>query len=139
MNVSRDLIIYFDLGILPEKPMLGRRRKPKARERLLWTILMYVGVVVGVFAEYISGLYGPRGRFDFSLFDPFQVVFALIIATLIFPQIFPKVFGKMKIDEAEANDEPASVRYVVQFCVAFQNGFFWQALVERIVRSISGQ
>jgi len=139
MEVLENLVKYFDLGIVPEKPMLGgRRKKARAKQRFLWTILIYIGVFLGVVAEHMLDLYASESGLDFSSFDPSLALFALIIATLIFPQVFPKVFGKMKMEDAEIGDEPPSVRYVVQFCVAFQNGFFWQALIARIVQSMSG-
>ena len=49
---------YFDLGLLPPEPELGKkdakRRKKQAQKRLRLTILMYLGIVVGILAENLQ-------------------------------------------------------------------------------------
>jgi len=128
------LVKYFDLGLFPERPVLGSaRKKARARKRLWWTLLMYIGVVLGVLGEYVLSLFGAGGKFEVSLLDPFRMVFALIIATVIFPQVFPKIFGKMELQEAD--DLPVEKR-LLQFFIAFQNGFFWPSFIKAFVQMI---
>lgn len=130
------LLNYFDLGILPPEPVLGKKGKRSEEQRrrelkkLLWTLLMYGGVFLGILAENWLELYNTKSAWEWE-----RVVVAVIIATLTFPQVFPKLFAKQEPD-TEDGESPAQWRFV-QFCVAFQNGFFWQALVGQISKAFA--
>ncbi|MBK6647466.1 MAG: hypothetical protein IPG44_17260 [Anaerolineales bacterium] len=60
---------------------------------------------------------------------PGFLLIAIVIATVIFPVVFPKVFAKMPARARKAEGG----WFIVQLCVAFQNGFFWQALLGLII------
>lgn len=133
---------YFDLGILPlAEPTLGgakkkqakdARRKALARKRLWLTLLMYLGVCLGVLAQAFMSILGSGQPLSWATIGPGSILLSLIVATVIFPQVFPKVFGKMEEQMASGGEDLGAGRRVVQFCVAFQNGFFWQALLKSI-------
>jgi hypothetical protein len=121
------LLNYFDLGLLPDELTLGPKEKAAkarlARQRFWLTLVMYFGVFLGVLGEQFLGLLKANQSLSWStLFSP-RLLIALIVAILIFPQVFPKVFGKMSSTKADG------YRHFLQFCIAFQNGFFWQALL----------
>ena len=133
---------YFDLGILPlAEPTLGSarkklaketRRKAQARKRLWLTVLMYLGVCLGVMAQVLMSTLGAGQPFNWATAGPGSILLSLIVATVVFPQVFPKVFGKMDERLASSGSDLGAGKRVIQFCVAFQNGFFWQALLASI-------
>lgn len=121
---------YFNLDLMPEEPVLGSKNKDekqrRARRRTWLTIRMYLAAWLGVISQRLLTLYHEGQPFDWDHFDPIYLMIALIIATVIFPLVFPRAFVKM----------PKHTRWVgtqswrmVQFCIAFQQGFFWQALL----------
>jgi len=123
---------YFDLGLMPEEPELGSKsqkaQKKKNINRLLITLLMYVFVWLGIMGQKLLELQQAGLPFTWKSLGHSEPLVALVIATAIFPVVFPKIFAKM----------PARARHAeggwlfVQLCVAFQNGFFWQALLSLI-------
>jgi len=137
------LLDHFDLGILPPaEPTLGgeekdgakrkARRRARARKRLWFTLLMYFGVFLVVLGEAVMSLFKSGKPFDWEIFGPGRFLLALVIATVIFPQVFPKVFGKMEEETVGSKGDLGVDKRVVQFCIAFQNGFFWQALLKSV-------
>ncbi len=122
MNLMLDVLKYFDLGILPSKPVLGK----KGSSRLWLTLAMYLGVILGVLGENWLSLIKVNQPLGLATFGTDRVLFAVIIATAVFPSVFPKVFGK----ESASHTTVPILRHFLQFCIAFQNGFFWQALLK---------
>jgi hypothetical protein len=121
---------YFGLGMLNRKVMLG----PSESQRIsigpiLLVLLMYLGVLLGVIAEYV--LEATRS----AAFDPIQVNFSgffkgWLVATLIFPLVCPKIFNISGIGPgSNPVSDSTPLGRVLQFFVAFENGFFWQALL----------
>ena len=115
------ILNYFSLETSQSEPTLGKSKKSK--KILRNTIAMYVGIFLGVLGKYVFTLYDPGNKFDLSLFDPFWLVIALIIAAVIFPQIYKGT--KIEIQRFGP----------LQFFIAFQNGFFWQTILEVISKS----
>jgi len=122
MNLLLAVLNYFDLGVLPPQPVLGKKKS----NRLWISLVMYCGVILGVLCENWLGLIKTNQPFSLATFGIERVLFAVIIATAVFPNVFPKVFGR---ESASQTAVPAQRRFL-QFCVAFQNGFFWQALLK---------
>ncbi|MCX6031851.1 MAG: hypothetical protein NT169_21435 [Chloroflexi bacterium] len=126
------LLHYFTLGLLEREPTLGTgKKKPPVWPQVLLMLVMYLGVLLGVIAEYLletlkaAGPTGPLGNVAFGLFK------AWLIATLLFPLVFPRVFGPMDASMVLAGADAKVPSRVLQFFVAFQNGFFWQAVLFR--------
>ena len=120
---------YFGLGMLERRVTLGPdepQRIPTGR--LLWVLLMYVGVLLGVVAEYVLGAARSSGpdKLSVSAFGFFKV---WLVATLLFPLVCPKVFSLTGNPLGAAVNENALESRALQFFVAFQNGFFWQAVL----------
>jgi len=121
---------YFDLGLAPPELTLGpadkKARAQRARRRFWLTLAMYVGVLLGVLGENL--LVRAAGEpLTLPLFDGWRVLTAVVVACVIFPQVFPRIFGRMPAGEAGGSH--SANRRILQFCIAFQNGFFWQALL----------
>lgn len=120
------ILDYFDLGFVPEEAELGTKQKStqksRRNKRLLLTLLIYLFVWLGVLGQkFLASLQAGEN----SLGQGFPVV-ALIIATALFPAVFPKTFNKRPSGMQKSDP---NVWYFLQICVAFQNGFFWQALL----------
>lgn len=132
------LLKYFDLGLLPPELTLGpsdkKARARRARQRLWLTLAMYLGVVLGVLAENLLSLVKTNVPLTWTTFNGLRVLTAAIIAIAIFPHVFPKVFGHMSAPESTAYRSAS--RHVLQFCIAFQNGFFWQALLSQLMLNV---
>jgi hypothetical protein len=127
------ILEYFDLGLLPEHAVLGTKtqnqKQKREIKRFLVTLLMYVFVWLGVLGQKILSLHQDGVSITWqALGDGFALV-ALVIATVLFPSVFPKVFVKMPVKQQNAD---AGGWFWVQCCVAFQQGFFWQALLSLI-------
>lgn len=122
---------YFDLAVLPPELTLGpadkKARARRARQRFWLTLAMYVGVLLGVLGENLLTRAAAGESLTLASFGGWHVLTAVIVACVIFPQVFPRIFGRMPV--AEAGVSPSANRHILQFCVAFQNGFFWQALL----------
>lgn len=128
------LVNYFDLGLLSTTLALGPKdeaaRAKRAWQRFWLTALMYVGVVLGVLGENLLSLLKAGTPVGWATFGGWRVLASVVIAIVIFPQVFPRVFGKRPTTEAGA---PLSGDWrFLQFCIAFQNGFFWQALISKL-------
>ena len=135
MRIIYAILDYFDLGIMPHRPILGepeedekKRAKKRARQRFWLTLAMYVGVSLGVLGENVVSLFNAGKPVDWGSFGVTRLLVALVITTVIFPQVFARIFD----EKARKRDKvPASERFV-QFCVAFQNGFFWPPFIRAI-------
>ena len=117
------ILDYFSLESNSPEPTLGKKTSAKALRN---TMTMYIGVFLGVLGKYIFSLYVPGQRLDATLLDPFWVLISLVIAAVIFPQIYKG--AKLRIQTADP----------MQFFIAFQNGFFWQSILEIISKSLTG-
>jgi hypothetical protein len=113
---------YFNLQIEPDEPQLGRRRK--SAKILRNTIVMYIGVFLGVLGRYIFANYLTGKRLDIGQLDPFWIIISLIVAAVVFPQVYKGT--KFKIEAIDP----------LQFFIAFQNGFFWQSILEVIAKGL---
>ena len=96
------LLNYFNLGILPDDPDLGKKdkatkkkRKKRKRNRLWLTIAMYLGVWLGVLGQNLLELSQADVPIIGDAFGFVRVFTALIISTVIFPLVFPRAFAKM--------------------------------------------
>lgn len=112
------LLGYFDLSLLEEneseEPTLGKKKSSKARKdqqrkKNVWTLALYFGVILGVAGQqFLANVAG---------FDYLTIVASIILGTVVFPQVYK-----------QANLNPRKPN-LMQFFVAFQNGFFWQNLM----------
>jgi hypothetical protein len=125
---------YFDLrldrpeeGLLRESGARARRRKQRRLLRQLegalqnvvvYHIIVYMGVVLGVVGKVLFSLYtdgsAPSGPI-------------VLISSIVAAVIFPRVSRDAGIDP----DNP----HPLQFFLAFQGGFFWQTLIGEIGRA----
>lgn len=125
---------YFDLGLMPDEAVLGARtvseKNRRNRNRFLVTLLMYVFVWLGILGQKVLSLYQAGLLVNWENLGQGFTLIALVIATAIFPSVFPKVFVKMPAKSQRAG---AGGWFFVQLCVAFQQGFFWQALLSLII------
>lgn len=128
------LLHYFDLGLAPDEAVLGQRTKAQKRKRnlqqLFLTFTMYVFVWLGILGQRILTLYNAGIPVNRETIRPEFLLVAFAIATAIFPAVFPKTFAKMP---KEAQKVGTVGWFIVQLCVSFQQGFFWQALLSLIV------
>ena len=124
------IVRYFDLRIQPPK---GELREGKREHKTLsyhirrflsniviYHLLMYLGVVLGVLGQAIFLSYADKKN---------QSAPSLIIGCIIAAVIFPKVSRETGIDPE--NPHP------LHFFLAFQGGFFWQTIIGQIGKSIS--
>ncbi|MGA9347230.1 MAG: hypothetical protein WBW48_00305 [Anaerolineae bacterium] len=127
--MSQFLLRYFGLGLLGE-PTFGKGpRRRSSWSQVLLTIVMYLGVVLGVLAEYSLTLMksaSPTAPLEVNFLSLFK---AWLVATFVFPLVFPKIFGPMDVTKFLGKGERTPSIRVLQFFVAFQNGFFWQAVL----------
>lgn len=123
---------YFDLGLFPEEAELGSKKemtkKRRKQKHFFITILFYLFLWLGILSQRYMELYQSETSLNWSNFGQEFPVIAFIVATAIFPLVFPKVFAKMPARARKAEGS----WFFVQLCVAFQNGFFWQALLSLI-------
>ena len=121
---------YFDLGLEPDEAVLGAPTKAEKQRknirRFLVTLLMYAFVWLGVLGQKVLALQQAGTALTGENLGQNFPLAALIISTAIFPVAFPKIFVKMS---AKAQKSGAGGWFFVQLCVAFQQGFFWQALL----------
>jgi hypothetical protein len=130
MNIFK----YFDLGLMPDEAVLGSKteseKNKRNRNRFLVTLLMYVFVWLGILGQKVLSLYQAGLPVSWENLGQGFTLAALVIATAIFPSVFPKVFVKMPTKPKKSG---AGGWFFVQLCVAFQQGFFWQALLSLII------
>jgi len=135
MEVTMWLLKYFDLGLLPSELTLGSKSQAQKNrrnfKRFLVTLLMYAFVWLGILGQKILALQQAGTPINWENFGHEFPLVALIIATALFPTVFPKVFAKMPAKPKKAR---AGGWFFVQLCVAFQQGFFWQALLSLIAK-----
>lgn len=124
---------YFDLGLFPDRAVLGTKTENQKQKReikkFLVTLLMYVFVWLGILGQKILSLHQEGTPITWEAFNDGFIWVALVIATVIFPSVFPKVFVKMPVKQQNAE---AGGWFWVKCCLAFQQGFFWQALLSLI-------
>lgn len=121
---------YFGLGIHEPKLMLGPDEPQRISLKvILLILLMYLGVLFGVIAEYVlEALRSSSG-------DTIQVGITgfykgWLVATLLFPLVCPKIFNMSGFGSGAGPIEGSSLMgRALQFFVAFENGFFWQAVL----------
>jgi hypothetical protein len=135
MRFLLTILYYFDLRILPGKPMLGKDKKERkqkaakrARKRFWLTLGLYVAAFLGVLGENLISQFNASNTIDWSAFGLGRFLVALVITTVIFPPIFREAFAEMEREKPKA----AGSHRFIQFCVAFQNGFFWPALLRAV-------
>ena len=87
---------------------------------------MYCGVWLGVVVQRLLDLWQKGIPVTLDSFGKAYIIFALIVATAIFPAIFPKIFGKHPGNTINAFTPG---HFFVQFCLAFELGFFWIGLI----------
>jgi hypothetical protein len=124
------ILRYFKLDLIPDVAVLGmaspvEMRRKNVRELSL-TLLMYAGVWLGVIVQRLLELWQNKIPVTFDSFGKVYIVFALIVATAIFPAVFPKIFGHHPASKITAFSPG---HYFVQFCLAFEQGFFWIGLI----------
>lgn len=121
---------YFGLGILEKKVMLGPGEPQHIRVgQILLVLLMYVGVLFGVIAEYVLEALrsSPADRIPIDFFGLFR---GWLVATLLFPLVCPKIFNLTGVPPgSSAISDNSTLGRLLQFFVAFENGFFWQAVL----------
>lgn len=105
LNVLRN---YFSL----EAPVFGGKGGAGVKSQFI----LFTGVAAGSIGQWaFSGL--RNGHFVTA-----DLLVGLIASIVIFPTIFQKAgLNKVKVN-------------FVKWCVAFQNGFFWPALLQQIHR-----
>ncbi|MBI5649634.1 MAG: hypothetical protein HZC40_04185 [Chloroflexi bacterium] len=122
------LVRYFGFGLLQEISLGTSKRRP-AWQNIVITVAMYIGIVCGVLADYFLTLFKTAGTAGAIQPDAFSILRAWLTATLIFPLVYPKIFGPLDTSQMlDPRTSGFSVR-VLQFFVAFQNGFFWHAVL----------
>ena len=124
------MLRYFKLDLIPEEAVLGMadpiEKKRRDRKELTLTLVMYCGVWLGVVVQRLLDLWQKGIPVTLDSFGKVYIVFALIVATAIFPAIFPKIFGK---HPGNAVNAFTPGHFFVQFCLAFEQGFFWIGLI----------
>jgi hypothetical protein len=123
----RSLKRYFSLGLL-SGPQLGVEAPQSRRAQVLIILAMYAGVLLGVIAEYPLRFWQTNTPGTPLVFEPFSLLRSFLVATLAFPLVFPRIFA-LEGGHAVAANQPQLYVYILQFFVAFQNGFFWKAVL----------
>lgn len=121
---------YFGLGILEKKVMLGPGEPQRIKVRqILLVLFMYFGVLLGVIAEYVLEVM-RLSRADKIPIDFFGLFKGWLVATLLFPLVYPKIFNLTGIGPGSSPVSDTTLQgRMLQFFVAFENGFFWQAVL----------
>jgi hypothetical protein len=120
--MKRVLSDYFSLSLfeedVPREPVLGKGssepqrkddRKARKRKRVFWTLVLYFGVILGIIGQQFL-----TNMTDFSYLT---LIGSIVLGTVVFPQVYKHA----NLNRRKPN--------LVQFFVAFQNGFFWQNLM----------
>ena len=99
---------YFAL----ERPVMG------AASGVQMQLILYTGVLAG-----------SIGRWGFKLVEDGTATYGgLAMGAIASVVIFPTIYYSAGLDKLEVN--------FVKWCVAFQNGFFWPALLEQVGKAI---
>jgi len=118
---------YFDLGLFeedpPKEPPLGKKEQDKAkryrkRRKTIWTLALYLGVILGIVGQQFLN--------NVSNFSRLSLIASVILGTVIFPQVYK---------QASLNARKPNL---MQLFVAFQNGFFWQNLMNVLTKLMEG-
>lgn len=121
---------YFGLGLLEPEPTFGESgpARPSFGQVLL-VIVMYLGVLLGVLGDY--GLEWARTAQEglATTLQPLDLMQGWLVATIVFPLVFPRIFGPMEDDATLMAGWGRIGVHILQFFIAFQNGFFWQAVL----------
>lgn len=127
--MAKTIAAYFDLGLFPFKPEFGQEEQAKERRRkrkkLFWTIVLYLGVCLGVLASFLMNPLNGQ-ELDLRAFDFSRLISAFITSMLIYPTIY-----KLAKFDVEAPN-------IIQFFTAFQNGFFWEVMLNVVIKNIQG-
>ena len=118
------LLGYFGLSLFeedePKEPALGKKKRDKEaqkaqeRKKIIWTLVLYFGVILGVVGQqFLTNMAG---------FNRFTIIVSMILGTVVFPQMYK---------QANLNARKPNL---MQFFVAFQNGFFWQNLMSVLTK-----
>lgn len=131
MQTLYSLVDYFDLRTsIPSgssearQPTRGIGRRAAGRQKRgawWWNLIIYLLIVVGVLGKFVFD-YWRQGRLV-ALQDSPVIIISCIIAALA----FPTVYGNTKMSPDKPKD-------VLQYFLAFQNGFFWQTLIGGLIR-----
>jgi len=108
------------LGSTPPKRSL--KKVEKNRRNLRHTLFLYSTVAVGVLAQFIAGNILEIEKGTFGSLSFLKLFLAFVVAAIIFPAVYRGAsFDRCK-------------EHPVQYFIAFQNGFFWQALLQVLAR-----
>jgi hypothetical protein len=115
---------YFNLNRTGESK--NKSATSKDQMPIYYQILMYVGLVLGVFFSLIFGqVENGVLNLNIDLSNILVKVFLSIVLALV---ITPLVYNKINPDR----DSPI----LIQFCIFVQFGFFWNALIGNIASAI---
>jgi len=106
------------------EPTLGKtadkKEADKSRKRLIHTVVLYLVVAVGVFAQFMFGAILKGEPQTLGNFNAIQLLLALVVGAIVFPTVYRSAgFNRRK-------------PHPIHWFIAFQNGFFWQALLQSI-------
>jgi hypothetical protein len=121
---------YFGLGLLEPKLVLGPDQSQRISfGAIVLVLLMYLGVFLGVIAEYVLESLRSSGADTISI-GLAGFYKGWLVATLLFPLVCPKIFNMSGFGSGAGPIEGNSLMgRALQFFVAFENGFFWQAVL----------
>ena len=108
-----NLLSYFDLGLFPERPKFGKADATRKHQKIIWTLLLYLGVVSGVISSYI---FNPTQQAEIRYPHTTDFISALIMAAVIYPTVYK--YAKFNVNAPN----------IMQVFVAFQHGFFWESI-----------
>lgn len=114
-NFARALLGYFDLRVAETEIVRSPRAKGKKVGPWWTSLLTFLFIVVGVVGKFFFD-YWKQSR---VLSWP-DLIVSLIIAMLIFPIVYRATRARP--------DEPD----LLQYFLAFQNGFFWETLIGQL-------
>lgn len=108
----------------PKEPTLGRKSpkkdKENNRQKLMHTLFLYLAVALGVFGQFIFAAFIQDDKSANASLGAIQVLLALIVGGVVFPTVYRSAgFNRRR-------------PHPIQYFLAFQNGFFWQALLQTI-------
>ena len=86
-------------------------------------------VWLGILGQRILTLYDAGSPVNWGTIRPDFLLVAFAVAAAIFPTVFPKTIVRMP---KEAQKVGTAGWFIVQLCISFQQGFFWQALLSLI-------
>ena len=107
------LFLEIPQRLLPEPMVLGPDTTVPGLDQKLLPLYLYITMLAGMFSKYLWDYTAPntRKRFNFRLF-----IRPVIVSPIVFAVLWTVTGNKIS---------------VITFCFSFQNGFFWQAILER--------